>query len=625
MSKRNRMADKNSTRNFLIVLAVLMGSIFLCVGAILLGSFWFTVFEGSGGEAERRTQPAPTWAADSAELTVAVSPVMAPVFTQLAEQFNTQGLRTPDGKTMTVNTVVYEPEKMVGEALGYPTFQAMSPDSSLWLDRLETDWTGRSTGQGAAQAEGSGTAAGDESAAGGFAGESAGDLAPVAPGDGSQIPIGGRRVAEQTRYAVSPIVIAAFESAARELGWPDEPIGWQDIQRQATADPNFKWNHPSTNNASGLLATLAEFYAGAGLTRGLTEEAATAQSTLDYVRAVEATVRFYGEGEQVIVARLAEEGRSFLDAFVGQEQVVIDWNQNARGEPLVAIYPAEGTLWTDHPLALLELGSRDDANTPVVTDNQRRTYQALAAFLTGPEAQQQLLAAGYRPADLNVQLDAAGSPFADTAYVDWRQPQTTLQMPSPAVVDVVQNVWAYTKRPTNVFLVADTSGSMEGAKIERAREALAAFIASIRSDRDQVGLVEFGTGLKGYLPLLPMDEANRNVLIATVGELEASGGTALIDATYAAVAELMAADDPQAINAVVVMTDGQENESERTLADLQQLLASTDNPPIIFTIGFGDDADEDVLGVMADIGGGQFRRADETDIAELYQIISTYF
>jgi Ca-activated chloride channel family protein len=198
-------------------------------------------------------------------------------------------------------------------------------------------------------------------------------------------------------------------------------------------------------------------------------------------------------------------------------------------------------------------------------------------------------------------------------------------MPSPAVVDVVQNVWAYTKRPTNVFLVADTSGSMEGAKIERAREALAAFIASIRSDRDQVGLVEFGTGLKGYLPLLPMDEANRNVLIATVGELEASGGTALIDATYAAVAELMAADDPQAINAVVVMTDGQENESERTLADLQQLLASTDNPPIIFTIGFGDDADEDVLGVMADIGGGQFRRADETDIAELYQIISTYF
>jgi Ca-activated chloride channel family protein len=122
-----------------------------------------------------------------------------------------------------------------------------------------------------------------------------------------------------------------------------------------------------------------------------------------------------------------------------------------------------------------------------------------------------------------------------------------------------------------------------------------------------------------------MNDANRGQMLDTISGMEASGGTALIDATYAAVAQLMAQNDPQAINAVVVMTDGQENESSRGLEDLAQLLASSPNPPIIFTIGFGDDADEDVLGVMADIGGGQFRRASETDIAELYQIISTYF
>jgi Ca-activated chloride channel family protein len=607
--KRNRMSSDHSVRNFLIVLAVMMGSIFLCVGTILFGSFWLTAFQDTPQQADSREEFIPSWPTDSAELTLAVSPVMAPVLTQLADQFNAQGLRTPDGKTMAVRTIVYEPEKMVSAALGRPEFQAMSPDSSLWLDRLETAWTGRATGEDAAQADGSGS---------GFSSETeAGDEASA-----SQIPIGQRRVAEQTRYAVSPIVIAAFESAARELGWPDQPIGWQDIQRQATEDPNFKWNHPSTNNASGLLATLAEFYAGAGLTRGLTEEAATAQSTLDYVRAVEATVRFYGEGEQVIVERLAAEGRDFLDAFVGQEQVVIEWNKNQRWEPLVAIYPAEGTLWTDHPLALLELGSEGEQS---VTENQRLTYQALAAFLTSSDAQNQLLTAGYRPADLGLRLDIEGSPFTGTGYVDWRQPQTTLQMPSPAVVDVVQNVWVYTKRPTNVFLVADTSGSMEGSKIDRAREALAAFVSAIRGERDRVGFVEFGTGVKNYLPLAAMNDANRGQLLDTIGNLEASGGTALIDATYAAVAQLMAENDPQAINAVVVMTDGQENESERSLDDLAELLSASANPPIIFTIGFGEDADENVLGVMADIGGGQFRRASETDIAELYQIISTYF
>ncbi len=76
------------------------------------------------------------------------------------------------------------------------------------------------------------------------------------------------------------------------------------------------------------------------------------------MRNVEATVRFYGEGEEVIVERLAEEGRNFLDAFVAQERVVIDWNRADRGDRLVAIYPAEGTLWTDHPMALLNLGRR---------------------------------------------------------------------------------------------------------------------------------------------------------------------------------------------------------------------------------------------------------------------------
>jgi Ca-activated chloride channel family protein len=161
--------------------------------------------------------------------------------------------------------------------------------------------------------------------------------------------------------------------------------------------------------------------------------------------------------------------------------------------------------------------------------------------------------------------------------------------------------------------------------MESARNALLAFVEQIRGERDRVGLVEFGSGVKGYLPLASMDDVNRGRLLDTIKLMQASGGTALIDATYAAVAEMLAEGDAGAINAIVVMTDGQENESERGLADIQNLLATADTPPIIFTIGFGDDADENVLGILAEVGGGQFRRADETDIAELYQIISTYF
>ncbi|MEZ4732630.1 MAG: VWA domain-containing protein [Caldilineaceae bacterium] len=594
MSNHRRTGKQTAQKQNLLVIGGIVVFLLLFCGTITVRTGIWIANQFGGEEAEEtmpETAPLLTWEEQSADLTVAVSPLMAPVLQQLAEGFNAQRLQSPDGERMTVEVAPYEPAQMISAALERPNFQAISPDSSLWIDRLEQDWRNK---LGQTQQEG-------------------------------VVPVGQQRTSGQMRYAVSPVVIVAWESVARDLGWPDHAIGWETIQQKATQDPDFKWNHPSTNNASGLLATLAEFYAGAGLTRGLTEEAATAQATLDYVRAVEATVRFYGEGEEVIVQRLADEGRSFLDAFVAQERVVIDWNRNPNGERLVAIYPAEGALWTDHPLALLELGPPHD--DLAVTDNQRLTYQAFGEFLLGADAQSVLLNAGYRPADLGIDLGSGDSPFANTDAVDWRQPQTTLQMPSPAVVEVVQNSWYYTKRPTNVYLVVDTSGSMEeGNKLSITKEALRAFVDQIQGERDQLGLLEFASGSKNFTPLRPLEEGVRNDLLGQIDEMEAIGGTALIDAVYNAASDLLAQNDPEAINALVVMTDGQENESAYTLNDLNGLLDRYPNQRlVIFTIAFGSDADERLLKEIANIGDGQFRRASETDIEELYKIISTYF
>ena len=95
---------------------------------------------------------------------------------------------------------------------------------------------------------------------------------------------------------------------------------------------------------------------------------------VDYVSAIQKTVRFYGEGEWAVVQRALKEGPNFLDAFVVQEQMVVYFNQQAdRPGQLVAVYPAEGTLWEDHPLALVE--------TAQLTPVQRQTYQAFSAFL----------------------------------------------------------------------------------------------------------------------------------------------------------------------------------------------------------------------------------------------------
>ena len=255
MTKRKQRSwkDEQRTRALIFAGGALLLAMVACVSVVGGGAFWFINSTSSRIADDSEFAPTrPTWADDSAELQVAVSPVMAPVLADLAAQFNAQEQRTPDGQAMAVQIAAMEPERMIAAALDAPPFQAVSPDSSLWLDRLEQQWAAQNVVDTA-----------------------------------NQLPVGQGRISQQVRYAVSPIVIAAWESAARDLGWPDAPVGWQTIQRQATADPNFKWNHPSTNTAAGLLATLAEFYAGAGLTRGLTEEAATAPATLEYVQAVD--------------------------------------------------------------------------------------------------------------------------------------------------------------------------------------------------------------------------------------------------------------------------------------------------------------------------------------------------
>jgi Ca-activated chloride channel family protein len=167
---------------------------------------------------------------------------------------------------------------------------------------------------------------------------------------------------------------------------------------------------------------------------------------------------------------------------------------------------------------------------------------------------------------------------------------------------------------------------MSGDKLARTQEALQAFVTQIRGDRDRVGLIEFGTDIKSIEPLELLDDARRQALMEQIDRMEADGETALLDAIWRAYDSLERAADREAINALVVMTDGRENASGLGVADLVGRLDQQGAVDVVvFTVAFGRGADEDLLRRIAEAGDGQFRRADETDIEELYRIISTYF
>ncbi|MGC8780146.1 MAG: hypothetical protein ACP5UQ_04690, partial [Anaerolineae bacterium] len=227
-----------------LFLALIVG-FFLCVLAFI-GGIILLVNSAQPPNQEVATRPAN---ANTAVLTIAYSPEKAALLEGLVAQFNGRNLRTPDRQPMKVELIALKPDEMVEKALvGQADFQALTPDSSLWLDQLNSRY---------AQAQ------------------------QTEPGA-----IPPRLAGEGMRYAVTPIVIAAWEESARGLGWPKTAVSWTTLQTRAQQDPNFKWNHPSTAHASGLLATLAEFYAGAGVQRGLTAEMAQDPKTLAFVNAV---------------------------------------------------------------------------------------------------------------------------------------------------------------------------------------------------------------------------------------------------------------------------------------------------------------------------------------------------
>lgn len=561
----SRRQDRTTPGSTVVVLVVGFIAVVTLCGACLALAYplWDRVRDITEEEQE-----------ETALLTLAYSPEKADLVEKLIADFNTRGYQTPDELPMRIELVEMEPEAMLDAALA-GEFQAMTPDSSVWLPQLDALWAERT---------------GDERA---FI------------------------VGQTVYYAVSPVVIAMWRDVALEMGYGERPLGWSDLLARAQSDPDFKWSHPSTTSASGLLATLAVFYAGANKTWGLTAADVQAPATLDYVGRIERTVQYYGEGEWPIAQRVVQEGRDYLDAFVSQEQLVIWANQ--QGADLVAIYPVEGSLWEDHPLVLLE--------TPDLTGVQRQVFAQLISHLRADAAQQTVLTSGYRPADPSIPLDAPGSPLTVANGVDPIQPQTALQIPGGDVVQVVRDVWWYTKRHTNVVLVVDTSGSMEGEKIRNVKAALRAFVEQIKGSEESVGLIEFYSFVDVLAPLEKLAVNRENVLRAIDG-LIADGDTALLDGVFEAYQALQELGDAERINAIVVMTDGRENYSDISLgrlADYMRQGNKTGVPVIVFAIAYGSDADYGTLRALADATDGQVYEGTLETIRQLYKILSTYF
>ena len=79
---------------------------------------------------------------------------------------------------------------------------------------------------------------------------------------------------------------------------------------------------------------------------------------------------------------------------------------------------------------------------------------------------------------------------------------------------MVRNAWQYTKRRTNIYLIADVSGSMEGTKLQDAKEALRTFLDQVQGDEERIGLIAFSSTAAEVVPLTPLGQGRQRLQTA---------------------------------------------------------------------------------------------------------------
>ncbi|MCU1499414.1 MAG: hypothetical protein JWM47_3367 [Acidimicrobiales bacterium] len=451
-------------------------------------------------------------------------------------------------------------------------------------------------------------------------------------------------VGDAISFQLTPLVIAMPEPMARALGYPAKPVGWTDIARLATSKEGWAaYGHPEwgafklgkTNpnfSTSGLSALIGQAYAAAGKMRGLSQEDLDKPQVGQQAADIESSVVHYGditmtflnnwfrtdrEGTSLLYASaVAAEEKSVIDYNLGNPDGVLDPGEKPRKPrvPLVAIYPKEGTLYSDSPLYVVDADWVDTA--------EKQAAEKFIDFVQTKASQQQVLEYGFRPGNPDV---AVGAPVTKANGVDPDQPSTLLQVPDPPVMLSLLAKWREQRKGARVMLVLDVSGSMKEpadpddadgpTKLDLAKKAAIESLGEFKSD-DEVGLRIFTTGLgpdqaaefQDILPVQPMS-TNREKLSSAISDQFPQAATPLYGVTAGSFTDMVEGYDPARINAIVLLTDGvnddgDESDDDRQLsALLAQLRRSTNGesakPIRIFPIAYGKGASLDVLQEIA--------------------------
>ena len=158
--------------------------------------------------------------------------------------------------------------------------------------------------------------------------------------------------------------------------------------------------------------------------------------------------------------------------------------------------------------------------------------------------------------------------------------------------------------PVSIGIVFDLTGSMSGDKVKRAREALGHFLDTSHN-KDEYFLITLQNG-QAYLTLDRTRDSK--AILDTLTFVQTKGNTAFYDGVYLAADKVQRGSHPK--RALLVISDGQDNNSRYTANDLRKMLKESD--VAVYAIGIEESGNGSlamegsaILDEIAGISGGK--------------------
>jgi len=158
---------------------------------------------------------------------------------------------------------------------------------------------------------------------------------------------------------------------------------------------------------------------------------------------------------------------------------------------------------------------------------------------------------------------------------------------------------AQVRMPLNFALVLDHSGSMKGAKLKNVKEAVKMVIGRLEPT-DYVSVVIFDDTSQVIIPSMPAND--KPGMQAAIDQIRDAGGTTMSLGMIQGLNELRRWHIPNAVNRMILLTDGVTyGDSDRC----RQLARDAASAGIsIYPLGIGADWDEDLLDSVGQLSGG---------------------